>query len=179
MPSFPTMELGEVYFHTASILNWEYLLKMDKYKKVILDSLNHLSKNGKIKVYGFVIMPNHIHLIWEMIEKNGKEMPHVSFMKHTAHEFLKDLKIHHPQVLPRFASNQEDRKYQFWQRNSLPIILYSKKILEQKLDYIHYNPTAGKWNLATDYVAYYYSSAKFYEEEIKDFEFLVAYRERF
>ncbi|WP_338764219.1 transposase [Bernardetia sp. ABR2-2B] len=179
MPSFPTMELGEVYFHTASILNWEYLLKMDKYKKVILDSLNHLSKNGKIKVYGFVIMPNHIHLIWEMIEKNGKEMPHVSFMKHTAHEFLKDLKTHYPQVLPRFASNQEDRKYQFWQRNSLPIILYSKKILEQKLDYIHYNPTAGKWNLATDYVAYYYSSAKFYEEEINDFEFLVDYRERF
>ncbi|AFM06292.1 hypothetical protein Fleli_3990 [Bernardetia litoralis DSM 6794] len=108
--------------------------------------------------------------------KNEKEMPHVSFMKHTTHEFLKDLKTHHPQILPRFASNQEDRKYQFWQRNSLPVILYSQKILEQKLDYIHHNPTAGKWNLASDYVEYYYSSAKFYEEEIKDFEFLVDYR---
>lgn len=179
MPTFVTMEIGEVYFYTASIMNWKNLFKLDKYKQIVLDSLSYLSKHKKIIVYGFVIMPNHIHLIWEMLEKNGKEMPQVSFMKHTGHEFLKDLSANYPHILPFFESTQEDRKYNFWQRNSLPVLLYSKKVLEQKLDYIHYNPVKGKYNLASDYVEYFYSSAKFYEDEVKNFDFLVDYRERF
>ncbi len=37
-------------------------------------------------------MPNHIHLIWKQLNNNGKEMPQGSFLKYTAHEFLKKLK---------------------------------------------------------------------------------------
>ena len=37
-------------------------------------------------------MPNHIHLIWQQNGLNGKETPNGSFLKHTAHLFLKQLK---------------------------------------------------------------------------------------
>jgi REP element-mobilizing transposase RayT len=53
-------------------------LTPDKYKDILIDSLKYLVKIGKIKVYGFVIMPNHIHLIWELLDLNGKESPHSS-----------------------------------------------------------------------------------------------------
>jgi len=32
-------------------------------------------KHKKNVVFGFVIMPNHIHLIWRLKTLNGKEMP--------------------------------------------------------------------------------------------------------
>jgi REP element-mobilizing transposase RayT len=173
------MELGQVYFYTASILNWQKLLAPDKYKQVIVDSLKHLVEKQKIVVYGFVIMPNHIHLIWEMLAKNGNEMPHASLMKYTSHQFLKDLRENHPKVLPYFeVQDKKERKHHFWQRNSLPILLYSPDVFEQKLDYIHHNPIAKKWNLVDDYASYTYSSAKFYAEGQDDFGFLTHYKER-
>jgi hypothetical protein len=41
-----------------------------------------------------------------------------------------------------------------------------------KIDYIHFNPVSGKWNLAKDYLDYYYSSAGFYETGVDEFGFL-------
>ncbi len=43
-----------------------YLLKPDKYKDIIISSLEFLVKEKRIKVYGFAIMSNHIHVIWQI-----------------------------------------------------------------------------------------------------------------
>jgi REP element-mobilizing transposase RayT len=64
------------------------LINTDRFKHIVMDSLIYLTKKNKLKVYGFVIMPNHIHIIWENIALNGKEMPYISFMKFTGHQFL-------------------------------------------------------------------------------------------
>ncbi len=42
----------------------------------------------------------------------------------------------------------------------------------QKLNYIHFNPVSGKWQLAKDDLGYFYSSARFYETGIDGFGFL-------
>ena len=57
------IEFGEVFFWTAFINQWQKLLWEDNYKDVILSSLKYLTNEGKIDVFAFVIMPNHIHLI--------------------------------------------------------------------------------------------------------------------
>lgn len=95
------MVLNEAYFWTSTIHQWKHLLKLDKYKDIIVDSLMNLTSRDKIKVHGFFIMPNHIHLIWEMLQPNGKEIPYASFQKHTAHAILNDLRIKHPEVLAK------------------------------------------------------------------------------
>ena len=82
-----SMELNQLYFYTASIVNWRTLLESDTFKLIIMKSLKYLVDAKKIRVYGFVLMPNHIHLIWELLEFNGKEKPHASFMKYTSHNF--------------------------------------------------------------------------------------------
>jgi putative transposase len=45
----------------------------DEYKNVIVSSLQYLSEAGKIDVFAFVIMPNHLHLIRRANEMNGAE----------------------------------------------------------------------------------------------------------
>ncbi|MBN4051900.1 transposase [Cytophagaceae bacterium AH-315-L13] len=166
------MELNKLYFYTATIIGWKHLLKPDKYKDVIIDSLKYLIKIKKIVVYGFVIMPNHIHLIWELLELNGKEYPHASFMKHTSHEMLKDLRVYNKDVLELFKVNLSTRNHQFWQRDSLPVHLYTPEVIYQKLDYIHGNPVQKNWSLAQEPCEYNYSSASFYEKDKDDFDIL-------
>ena len=53
-------------FFTVTNYMWQPLLKPDKYKEIIIGSLKFLVDNKRIKIYAFVIMSNHLHLIWQM-----------------------------------------------------------------------------------------------------------------
>ncbi len=173
------MQIGEVYFWTSTIKDWKKLLAQDKYKILILNCLKELVDKKVITVYAFVIMPNHIHLVWEMRDKNGKEMPHASFNKKTAHEIVKDLKINHLNVLTFFNVDEKEREYRIWQRDPLAIEMDNKKKVEQKIDYIHINPLHERWNLAAAPEKYHWSSAAFYNTGIDTFGLLTHYMDRF
>jgi putative transposase len=173
------MELNVVYFYTVAILDWIHLLETEKFKFIVLNSVIHLVKNEKLIVYGFVIMPNHIHIIWENKAMNGKEMPYASFMKFTGHAFLDELRKTNDPLLSRFKVERNSRNHQFWQRNALPVVMYSRKILEQKLDCIHTNPQQPHWNLVTEPNDYYFSSCSFYEQQDSHFSWLTHYMDVF
>ncbi|GAL86101.1 hypothetical protein CHU_3203 [Sporocytophaga myxococcoides] len=81
------MDFNEVYYWINTIKDWRHLLKEDKFKLLILEELNWLVDKKKIIVYAYVIMPNHMHLFWELLELNGKESPHASFNKWTSSNF--------------------------------------------------------------------------------------------
>ncbi len=160
-------------FFTATIYEWRPILKDEKYKRIITDSLSFLSRDGRIFVYAFVIMDSHLHLIWQM--RSGHLLPDIQrdFLKYTAQKIRYDLIESHPELLKEFEVNLKDRKYQIWQRNPLSVSVYSKGVIEQKLDYIHYNPVkAGLCGVPEDYT---YSSARFYTFGERDFDFLVHY----
>jgi REP element-mobilizing transposase RayT len=157
------MQAGEIYFWTATINSWYKLLLEDGYKDILIDSLRYLSNAGTIDVFAFVIMPNHIHLIWRINGLNGKETPQGSFLKFTAHEFKKMLKAGSPEQLAAYKIDAVNKSYEFWQRDPLAIRLYSKPVAIQKLKYIHYNPLAEHWQLVKDPCDYVYSSAEYYE----------------
>ena len=118
------------------------------------------AEEGKIDVFAFVLMPNHIHLIWRTKELNGKESAQGSFLKFTAHTFKKLLKGRQPDLLIQFRVEAGNKKFEFWQRDSLAVHLYTKEVALQKLEYIHNNPVkAGLVHKAEEYV---YSSAADY-----------------
>ena len=174
------IEIGEIYFWTATINKWQKLLQSDLYKDVIVHSLKFLSEAGKIDVFAFVIMPNHIHIIWRVKESNGKETAQGSFLKFTAHEFKKMLMNSTDKVeLFNYAVEANNKNYEFWQRDSLAVHLYTPEVAYQKLDYIHLNPLAEHWQLAKDPCDYEYSTAKFYESGIKEFSFIKDLRDEF
>ncbi len=72
-------------------------------------------------MYGFVIMSNHIHIIWRIRNEHKLAEVQQSFMKLTAQMILKDLRNNYPKVLAHFFVDAKDRKYQIWERNPLSV----------------------------------------------------------
>ena len=145
---------------------------------MIVGSLEYLIAARKVDVFGFVIMPNHVHFIWRMLAQNGSELPHASFLKYTAHQFKKML-MADGGALTSYAVEANNKSHEFWQRDSLAVPLYTKTMAYQKLDYLHQNPLAEHWSLAKDPCEYKYSTARFYEQGINDFGFTKDLREEF
>lgn len=172
------MEFDKIYFFTATIHNWIPLLLKDSFKDIIISSLRYLKEKELIKIYGFVIMPNHIHLIWELLEMNGKESPHSSFLKFTGHQFLMKLRSENLKFQEKFKVDLANKDYEFWQRDSLPIEIYTPETIFQKLEYLHKNPCKGKWMLVNSPLEYEYSSFSFYETGIDRFGILTHIGER-
>jgi REP element-mobilizing transposase RayT len=156
---------NHIQFFTATILYWQQLLKENRYKQIIIDSLRFLTDEKRITVYAFVIMPNHIHLLWKINEGHKRETVQRDFLRFTAQKIKQDLQNTNSSDLSKFYVNLSDRQYQFWERNALSIDIYSREVLEQKLDYIHNNPLKQKWLSETDDQACFYSSASFYQQD--------------
>ena len=169
------MEQAQCYFYTDTIHGFKNLLEDDKIKMIIINSLKYLTKNNIVELYGYVIMPNHIHLLWNFLKSNGKESPAGSFTKYTAHEFKKYLTETNVKLLHEFKSNKADRLFQFWKRDPLAVPMSTEEIFIQKLDYIHQNPVNEKWKLASLPEDYRWSSARFYQTGIDEFGILTHY----
>jgi putative transposase len=128
------------HFFTATMVDWKYLLNDDKHKEIIVQSLQFLVNNNRITLNAFVIMSNHIHLIWQ--SKFGFSIKDIqaSFMKYTANQFRLSLISNQVQMLDEWKVNKYDRNQQFWKWEPLCIELRTHDVFVQKLDYIHYNP---------------------------------------
>src|SRR5688572_30775971 len=102
------------HFFTATNLEWKKLLLHDKYKDVIIESMRFLVREKRVIIYGFVIMSNHIHIIWQLQAGKKREEVQRDFLKHTAQEIKKDMLINHNEELKAYLVNAKDREYQFW-----------------------------------------------------------------
>lgn len=164
-----------MYFHTATICNWQTLLEKDEPKEIIVQSLRWLVKNNLVHVHGFVIMPNHIHLLWSPIANIEINTAATKFSSYTGSELKKYLVEKQPDQLHQYTSSQSDREHHIWERRPRSIEVMSRTIAEQKLDYIHNNPLQEKWNRCTVPEEYRYSSAAFYFRNESPFDFLSHY----
>ena len=164
-------------FFTATNLDWKHLLREDKYKDVVINSLRFLVQEKRVIIYSFVIMPNHLHLIWQILPGHKRKDVQRDFLKFTAQQIKFDLLNTNRAWLKEFAVTAKDRQYQFWERNPLSIDLYTHKVFIQKLEYIHNNPIQERWRLSERPEDYKYSSARFYETGIDNWGFLTHYND--
>ncbi len=172
-------ELNEVYFWTITINNWQHLLKDDENKIITISSLQWLVQKELVKIYGYVIMPNHIHLMWEQLAMNGKEFPKNSFEKFTAKSLINNMKATNDLTLKNYAVTASDRQYNIWQRDPLAIRIFKREMAAQKLDYMHLNPMQPHWLLCRNPADYRFSSAIFYEQNLDEFGLLTHFGEAF
>ncbi|MDP4284125.1 MAG: transposase [Bacteroidota bacterium] len=163
-------------FLTTTIYNWNHLLREDCYKQIIINSFDWLYQNKKCTINCFVIMPNHIHLLWKISDGFERKEVQGAFLSFTAHEFKKHLKKNAPKLLEDYYVNKSDRSFQFWEREPMVKECWTEKFFRQKFNYIHFNPCQPHWNLASLPEDYKWSSANFYEKGIKDFTFLTDFR---
>jgi putative transposase len=157
-------------FFTATVYKWQYLLDNDKHKTIITESLRFLVKEKRIVLYAFVVMSNHIHVIWQPMPPFSIKAIQASFMRHTGRQLRAALLSGEVYVADSFKANKADREYQIWKREPLSVELFSGDVFAQKLEYLHQNPVkAGLCQYAEDY---FFSSAKFYYDVTSDFDML-------
>ena len=131
--------------------------------------------NNRIILYGFVILQNHLHLIWQMKAGHRPQDVQRDFLKFTDQKIKLDLLNNHPMVLAHLKVQTSDRHYQLWERNALSVELRSEQVLVQKLDYIHDNPVRARLCSVPEDSPF--SSACFYETGVDNWGFLTYYKE--
>jgi putative transposase len=171
------MQYGDLYFYTSTIHKWRPVIHQYDFYSIILEALSFLHRKNCLRVYGFVIMPNHMHLIWQLLQPNGKESPVASLMKYTAHRFEQHIRWVNPADMINYQVDWKTRKFNFWQTEPDWFLLWKEKTTLQKLNYIHNNPLQERWQLAEVPEQYRYSSAAFYETGVLNYDFLYHYKD--
>src|SRR5204862_2806735 len=96
---------------TATCLNWTDVLRQNQYKDIIIDSLRFMVRNERAIVYAFVIMTNHIHLVWQFIGQHQREAVQRDFLKFTSQQILKYLRNKKSTLQLELLVNASDRKF--------------------------------------------------------------------
>lgn len=161
-------EKDGAYFISFATVYWIDVFTRDDYFGCMIESLDYCRKNKGMEIYAYCIMPSHIHLIFR--SSLGDPSGLIRDLKgFTSRKILKVIEGN-PQesrkewllwMFERVGKKNSNVKFrQFWQQNSNPIEIWSLKVFEQKLDYIHNNPVeAGS---VTNPVDWKYSSARNY-----------------
>ena len=160
-----------LYYLTLTVVGWIDIFSRKKFRDTIIESLKYCQEKKGLKVYAYVIMTNHIHLIVSADGEHDLSSVIKDFKSFTATSILKDLPNSKESrwewlmdLFRDFAKkNKRNGIHQFWQTDNHPIEVYSTKVILQKLEYIHNNPVRSKivW-LPQHYV---YSSASNYFDE--------------
>jgi len=129
------------HFVTCTVLHWVPVFTRPVTVDIILDSLRFLSKEG-LKVYAYVILENHLHLVVQS-EQLDRDM--ARFKSYTSRRLIQYLPEYNvSQVLEQLAfykkAHKNDRAYQFWQEGLHPEWVQNDAMMRQKVDYIHANP---------------------------------------
>jgi REP element-mobilizing transposase RayT len=129
---------------------------------IILDSWRYLQEHRGFRLYGYVILENHLHLIASSPDLS-REMK--DFKSFTARRIIDLLVTRAAVTLPRqlewYKGRHKTRsRYQLWQEGSHPQHVCSDEMMVQKLDYMHNNPVERGY--VDDPTHWRYSSARNY-----------------
>ena len=67
-----TFTPNEIYFITFTILGWKHIFINDRYCDLVYKWFDYMKEKYGNKIYGYVIMPNHIHCIIKITDKSPK-----------------------------------------------------------------------------------------------------------
>ena len=153
------------HFITLTVLHWIPLFTNTKSVDILLDCFMYLQKNDNLKIYSYVILENHLHLVASSddIAKTIKK-----FKSYTAKKLLKLLQEENIKtILEQLAFYKKAHKktttYQVWQEGMQPKLIQDEKTMIQKIEYIHNNPV--KRGYVDEARHWRYSSARDYDDE--------------
>ncbi|PIR93922.1 hypothetical protein COT97_04325 [Candidatus Falkowbacteria bacterium CG10_big_fil_rev_8_21_14_0_10_39_11] len=158
---------NNIYFITFTILGWKSVFVSDQSFSLVYKWFDYMKYNYANKVYGYVIMPNHIHLLLYISDKSPAISKLIQNAKRFfAYQLIPYLKTDNQGELIRYFSSQAKEnngaKHKVFEDRYDSKIVVSKYFFLEKLNYIHNNPLQKRWNLVKDPEDYKYSSAANY-----------------
>ncbi len=150
------------YFITSTISSWIPVFTRQQTADIIFDSWRHLQQERELKLFAYVILENHLHMI-----VSAPELPTImqSFKSYTARRIIDLLKACSCETLLRQLratklNHKKESEYQVWQEGGKPKQIQNDSMMWQKIEYTHNNPvdrgfvddpTHWRWSSARNY----------------------------
>ena len=124
------------YFVTFTVIHWIDIFSRKEYRDIIVDSLNYCIAEKDLKVYAWVIMSNHVHLIitTKTDEGNISDIIH-DFKKYTSKQIANEIQTINEsrrEWLLNAMSNEAQRigratNYKLWRDDNHAVCIDGKK----------------------------------------------------
>lgn len=162
-------ENSGLFFITFTCLQWIPLFELTNSYDLAYKWFDYLKGKGHF-ITGYVIMPNHVHVLLAIknaaqsintIVSNGKRFMAYEMVKRLEQQNQKEI----VEKLSRAVTASDSKRgklHQVFESSFDCKECYSEAFTKQKLNYMHQNPCKGVWNLAVNPIEYMHSSAKFY-----------------
>jgi REP element-mobilizing transposase RayT len=136
------------HFLTLTIVGWIDVFTRKNYKLTIINSLKHCQKEKGLVLFGYCLMPSHLHLIASVRGIYTLSEIMRDFKKFTSkailHQIQEEPESRREWLLRYFSEKAEkirrNKDYKFWQDGIHAIEIFSSGFFREKLDYIHNNP---------------------------------------
>ena len=161
-----------VYFVSFAVVGWIDVFTRNEYKDILLDNLTFCQANKGMEIFAWCIMTNHVHLVFRSTATKRPEQLLGDFKRHTSKQLVKAIQENQQEsrkewLLEQFKKaaqlSSNVRDYQFWRHDNKPIELWSNKVIDEKINYIHNNPVDAGLVFKPEH--YLYSSAADYAGE--------------
>ena len=185
----PVTKAG-IYFITFTCYRWLPLLELTGSYDAVYKCFDALLARGH-SIAGYVIMPNHLHLLLHYsagpqtlntLVGNAKRFLAYAITRRLQQGGDREL-LQQLQDAVEYKDRQRGKLHEVWEDSFEWKECRTERFLLQKLSYIHSNPCKGKWHLAEHPGEYPHSSASFYvygkhaAYPVKDYRELLVYDE--
>ena len=158
---------NEIYFITFTILGWKKIFLDDETCQLVYKWFDYMKSIYGNEIFGYAIMPNHIHLLIKITDKAPLPPTLIQNAKRfLAYDIVKTLELRKcHDLLKFFAENAKVKykaKHKVFEDGYDCLLIQTSKFFLEKINYIHNNPCQEKWSLAKNPEDYKYSSAANY-----------------
>jgi len=155
---------GHVYYVTTVVYDRLPIFTRPSFIVPLYDSLNYYRHKQEFKFLGYVIMPDHIHLIlWPFGQATTSEIMR-DYKKFTSRRIIRQAEVEQIEAWTAAFEQAGQRtgrsRNKVWQDSYWDVNIYTERFLRQKLNYVHRNPVrAGLVETPEEYM---YSSHRNY-----------------
>lgn len=130
-----------LYFVTFTVHQWVDVFTRRVYVDLLLENLRYCQQYKGLKIYAWVVMSNHCHLILRTEDFRLSDVIR-DFKKHTAKKIFKAIENNEHESRKRWLLwlLKKDDHIWFWEEGYHGEEITSKEFCDSKVDYIHMNP---------------------------------------
>ncbi len=137
MPVYRRNYEGEIFFFTIVTCNRMRIFDNAKYRSMLSDAIKKTRKDYPWEMAGIVLLPNHLHMIWELPQNDTNYSRRISLIKR---HFTESYLASGGREAIVSASKKIQRYRGVWQRKFWEHTIRNAKDFRMHLDYIHGNP---------------------------------------
>jgi len=135
--------LGDLHFVTFSCYRRRAFLRTRRARDCFLKILDEVRSRHKFRVLGYVVMPEHVHLLLSEPAK-GDPSKVLQVLKQKVSRALRRQPRRSASGQLSLAFPEAETETAFWQRRFYDFNVWSAKKVKEKLEYMHGNPVKRK-----------------------------------